>query len=563
MLQKLFVILSLMFSTAVLDAQDIEMCMRELMGVTELESIPEDVIATLYELNRHPIDINNAGRSVMEASGIFTPYQMMSLSDYLERHGAIMSLTELAAVDGFTPQKVAAMKPFIRLDVRSQMVGHKTRVTGDVSLKGGYKTDTQEYVSKVMYGARSRMSFSDKFILAVAANAPYDSHKYYPTLYSANLMWGHRAGKVIVGDFNARFGQGLCMWNTASFSSLVTPSAFMRRPSGIAAANSYTGSSALTGAAADCSFGRWKVSAALAFPSIKQIADRPDKLQINPCVNVSRYGAYGYCGINHTMTFASVLSDAYRIPEMATSIDGSCCIKGINLFGEIVFDWVDRTLSLLSGVEAGLGERWRGAALGRYLPDANEHGVAVALEMNSGNHQFKCSADVLYHPQSKSKDSSRSYQVKSQADWIWNASSCLETKLRVTQRLRTWGVWSKSEIRADVCYKSRAWSLAVRADGVYGKSAAALAYVESRYAGAMWSAALRYGVFHVDNWDDRIYVYERDAPGNFNVPFFYGRGMWASAYVCCRVTKWVKLYLRAIYKKPGNAELKLYCELKF
>lgn len=28
----------------------------------------------------------------------------------------------------------------------------------------------------------------------------------------------------------------------------------------------------------------------------------------------------------------------------------------------------------------------------------------------------------------------------------------------------------------------------------------------------------------MDSWDDRIYSYERDAPGNFNVPAYYGRG---------------------------------------
>jgi len=42
---------------------------------------------------------------------------------------------------------------------------------------------------------------------------------------------------------------------------------------------------------------------------------------------------------------------------------------------------------------------------------------------------------------------------------------------------------------------------------------------------AMW---LRAGLFKVDEWADRIYVYERDAPGTFSTVAYYGRGWEAS-----------------------------------
>ena len=73
----------------------------------------------------------------------------------------------------------------------------------------------------------------------------------------------------------------------------------------------------------------------------------------------------------------------------------------------------------------------------------------------------------------------------------------------------------------------------------------------------------RLGCYMVDNWDDRIYVYERDAPANFNVPAYYGRGLWTSLYVSYKPVTWCRLYVRGAYKKPGNAELKLYSVLEF
>jgi len=48
----------------------------------------------------------------------------------------------------------------------------------------------------------------------------------------------------------------------------------------------------------------------------------------------------------------------------------------------------------------------------------------------------------------------------------------------------------------------------------------------------------------VDNWDDRIYVYERNAPGNYSVPAYYGRGVWGSLFIRFSY-KQTKLYLRA------------------
>lgn len=83
---------------------------------------------------------------------------------------------------------------------------------------------------------------------------------------------------------------------------------------------------------------------------------------------------------------------------------------------------------------------------------------------------------------------------------------------------------------------------------------------------------LRAGAFCIDNWDDRIYVYERDAPGNFTVPALYGRGIWTSIYLAYRPVSWFRLYMRASYtdypfmdqekRKPGRAELKIQAVLR-
>ena len=73
----------------------------------------------------------------------------------------------------------------------------------------------------------------------------------------------------------------------------------------------------------------------------------------------------------------------------------------------------------------------------------------------------------------------------------------------------------------------------------------------------------------VDDWDDRIYAYERDAPGSFSVPAYYGRGYWLALTAGWKISRGFRLYFRGAYqdypwlrpseteKKPAKAEIRL------
>ena len=88
-----------------------------------------------------------------------------------------------------------------------------------------------------------------------------------------------------------------------------------------------------------------------------------------------------------------------------------------------------------------------------------------------------------------------------------------------------------------------------------------LAYAEGGRKTERWRLYARVGLFKVDAWDDRIYVYERDAPGCFNVPAYYGRGFNASLAGGVRWRQH-KLFLRIggiryVTDKPGRFECRL------
>ena len=98
-----------------------------------------------------------------------------------------------------------------------------------------------------------------------------------------------------------------------------------------------------------------------------------------------------------------------------------------------------------------------------------------------------------------------------------------------------------------------------------------LSYLEGGYVAEKISLYLRQGFFLIDDWDDRIYVYERDAPGSFTSPAMYGRGLWTAMTTSVKLTNLLKFYVRASFigypfmekKKPGKAELKLQLQYRF
>lgn len=544
---------------------DCTVAVMKFMGVTDLEEVDMYEVERLSEYYYDPINLNLSSVSDLEKTGLFTYYQIVSFADYRTRHGDVMSLTELSSVDGFTQAMVAAISPFISLESRN-VTGNMGQIacSQELAVRSGYKSnDADQY----MYGLKYRL-VSERVVLGTSASRAYDVGAHYPTAYSGNVTWNYGHGKLVAGDFNARFGQGLCLWNSAVFSGLSLPSAYMRKPTGIVPTNSFTGSSALTGSAVDLYAGKWKVSAMLAMPGIKNL----ENVSFMPALNVARYGHYGMLSVTHMMSFTDVFSPFYRIPQMKTSADASICIRGVNVFGEAAFDWVHQTVATVCGTDFMASEGLRMAMLLKYCPSegfSNDYGMAVSGEVNHGCLNGNFSLEGSYYPEPKSKDAQTCCQVKAQTEWRHTFADKFMLELRVKERFRTWGFMFRTDLRIGAQYKTDIFTLASRFNVLSCDKTGLLGYVEGGYTCSGMSTFLRLGMFKVDDWDDRIYVYERDAPGNFNVPAFYGRGLWTSAYLSSKPRQWLKLYLRASYisyvfmppetRKPGRAELKLQC----
>ena len=536
-------------------AEDIGRILR-ITGCENPEELDAAEVERLSSYIDRPLRINLVAPSSFRTCGLFTSYQAASLADYLTRHGNILSFSELACVDGFTEDYVDCLRPFLSLD--GGTIGPSDPSSGkpsaDVSIKSGIKLTDATLTDS--YGIKAR-----------CRTGGITTSLGYSGTFSGNVEWTpiRKPFRIIAGDFNARFGQGLVLWNGMSMTGFSNLSSFSRSSTGLSSSWSYTGSSSNTGFAAEYSISRFCLSGLMSFPGIKK-----GQVSVLPALNIGWYGRNMSMSITH-------------VGNMKTSADMAMCVRGTDLFSEFAFDWANVVPAALMGLKVPFGEDLRMGLHFRFYPAeydgstsaaprsvsgcSNEYGTSLccAYAPRSGWLKGTLSLDGAYLPVSKTDRASVQYKLLCDSEIVF--SERLKMLVRITERYRTWGLPFKTELRTDLVWSSYGFSSTARVDILKYRGLSFLAFAEGGYKSDTFSVYLKQLFFFVDNWDDRIYSYERDAPGNFSVPAFYGRGMNTSMMSSWRFSRWGRVYLKGsmtLYpfmspqkKKPGKAELKI------
>ena len=606
-MKRVIAVFVCLFCMSVVSAQNISDSgsIIRFLGASSEEDIDADEVERLETYLSRPLRINDDRLERMVSSGLLTRYQAASLTDYRNKNGDVLSLSELAAVNGFGKEFVELLAPFISLDSHrypGQIAVGERKINNDLAIKTGHKYQ-QDDGMLWNWGMKYRMETAGGVDLSAALSKSYDAPGATPELISSSLSWTSKRSsvKLIAGDFNARFGQGLAFWNGMMVNSLSSPASFSRNATGISRSWSYTGSSAVRGIAASVPVGRFMISSVLSLPDLKKSLDLT---AVAPVLNVAWYGRNGQFSLTNHMEFSGAGSADVRIPHFKSAADIRWCIRGTDMFSEIAYDWVNNAPAGLAGTDFRLGDNMRMAILARYYPAAfdshmsgavrsgskcsNELSFSVSSSMETGAYvkvngaegfgssvrrlRFTLSADAVAFPESKSDVLDRTWQLAT----IFGMQTMLKEALRIDVRLKSrYRNWEddklRTDVRVDLCYLSRRIVSTVRINALKNVGLAFLSYVEAGYKADAFTLYLRQGFFRIDNWDDRIYAYERDAPGSFSVPAYYGRGLWTALTASWKYARWGRLYVRVSYlgypfmekKKPGKAELKLQSVFSF
>lgn len=488
-----------------------------LSGALCPEDLDEQTVEKFEHLAAHPVCLNYAGRGKLEECGLFSAFQIASLLEYRKRSGDILSFSELSRLDGWSAEFVNALREYVDLS--------GSAAPGQSSSRKSFHGDFTLHYGSNSYLAKTCMEWNDRWSLFVS------SKKALPLNVSAIYYGKGALSKLAIGNYNARFAQGLALWSGMTMSGLTTVEALSRRESGIGASRST--SAACNGIAAEFNLGRWALSAGTTLELEKDI------LKLSALANLRYLWARGQCGIT------AVAGASGQV----VSANWKFRLGKADFYGEAAWEFATRAPAIIMGIRMdprwkqawGLTARyyspsfeghWSGAP-GSFSKNSDEAGIAAVFRYNWMN----LSADTVWRPQKRLWQTKAILNLNPEIHFgCLTLSPLLKyTFCRKAGNLSdsSKGAAVKNNLRLEIKAVLGPWQESLRGDCLWCRGFAWLALAETGYKGEMLSCFLRAEYFDIPNWDDRIYVYQRDVPGSFNVPARYGKGLSASLVGSC------------------------------
>jgi hypothetical protein len=241
------------------------------------------IIEDLESLIEHPININATSASELSRLYVLNDVQINKLLEYLVKYGPAYSIFELKTVDGFTPDLLQKIEPFIWFGPRTEKQNFSDafqygknqlllRTLGNVQKARGYKPNKDgekpyegnqyKYYTRYKYEARDQ--FSAGFTAEKDQGESFftGSNKQGFDFYSAHvsLKINKTFERVVVGDFLVRTGQGLVLWQGYTSGKSENVLAISKTNQGIRPSTAVDENLFFRGAATTLNFGKTNLS---------------------------------------------------------------------------------------------------------------------------------------------------------------------------------------------------------------------------------------------------------------------------------------------------------------
>ena len=596
-----------------------------LCGAGTLEELSEDEWERYRHLADHPLDLNACTRSAMLSSGLFSPFQAASLLDRRMRDGDILSYTELGYTDGFTPELARALSHFVVLRSRNPpgkpsvpqlhaslllrtscsgsssvpaaraalqtAAAHSTSGANSTAFGKNPSAATSSFASgkddpfsgSAAFGIKTAISLEGRLDAFWSARKSYSDRTFGPGTISLAIYGKSIPGRILLGDYSARFGQGLLLWSGFSIAGFSSVQSFRRNASGLSASSSFTRT--LHGIGLDLALGRSTISAVWSTP-VHSTNPRLLALNYNHIFRTSSTGA-------------TLLADPGRL--YAASIDFRAGLPRLSLSGEFALELLPAPAAVAASAAVPSLAAPAVAASASVAPVSAASASVAPVSAASATPQPDSPAAIFvpagllsavwtpsygnrlavlarYYPQnwsqlaasppsafSTAKDEfgsaflfqSARYTLSldlarrlSEANWQYRllASANLPFRLGLPGRTQrkvnssigidgTISVRSLSrfrpsqslpfrqDLRCDLKLELNRFKLNTRCNLLWCRNFAMLGYIEPGFSDQFFSLWFRLTGYSVPSWDDRISTWERDIPGSFTVPARYGKGL--------------------------------------
>ncbi len=562
-----------------------------IVGAVSPEEVTESERERLMWRSLHPLNINSASRRALSESGLFSDFQVVSLLDYISSAGAVLSRSELSVVDGFDGEIAEALSFFVTF--------------GDSPPREHWVSENRIYADTGLYGLHAYLSKDEALELSAGGAGTWKGRLEALSCSAAVTMPGRKA-RLYAGDFNLRFGQGLAAWNTMSIDDASSVASLIRRPTGMKLSRSLTGKYAQTGLGCSFDAGSVTFTVAATAPGLKKVLigevnssrGKNDVAGLQGLLNCNWW--HRKFSLGFTSVVAGVPSTVQTVPSAEAggaedrrqvggrwyctadfSVDFRGCFGGFDFASELAGGVGQPLRAVVSATSPRLAEHFKAGVSLRYSPSRH---IALLVSEFSARSGHSASLSLrLRHVAPKSHGAvpaggglpgTNDVRMDARYRFRWNESSFAALRLRenIDVNSLSASVFScRGEVTAGY---AGIWASSALVSFSHSGKWGMVAFVEESCRMArMLSAYLRAGLFSVDNWEGRLYVYEHDIPGRFNVPAMYGRGVWGSFFANWKFCRRGSLAARLAYfsypfmqpsaRKPDRLEARLMLAIKF
>lgn len=232
-----FLLISILCSAQVNEGQnegEIEKVIESMADSDESDIANSVLLDDLTRNAENLLNINLATSEELEQLNLLNFNQIQNLLAYRKQNGYLISQYELAAIEGFTPELIQKVTPFILFEVPSDSVALSRkrvyqrvllRVKGSFPQAQGYRA-TSETKGAAYPGLP--LSFYGKYQIEIQGKVDIGlitdqdageeffkgSNRYGPDYYSGYVSFKSKGfiRQVTLGDYLVRFGQGVSFW---------------------------------------------------------------------------------------------------------------------------------------------------------------------------------------------------------------------------------------------------------------------------------------------------------------------------------------------------------------
>ena len=536
--------------------------------LAEQGSDAEELVRYYEGLLRNPLNVNAATRVQLEETGLLTLFQVESLLAWRERYGAMRSLTEWGLVEGFTPEQVAQLRPFFTCGEPAPP--RKADQTYTARFRKKWRTPGFSLTTKGLYEAK------DFTVGAVIDNDPQERFPDYVSLSA-------RYKGLYAGDFTARFGQGLVLWKSFSLTAFGTPASVAKRGGGLQSYRSTDESNFFRGVGYTHKSGPFSATAFISYNALDaRVVDgsytsiATDGLHATEAQKAKRHAMHEVVAGTHVSLIRGswrlgLTGAAYRYDKANgrrvqdynryqqydgwwgnIGIDAYGSLGSVRLFGEAAVDAhlapavnLGCVWSPTYGFETSLTLRCyspsyiatHAGAWSSLSSVSNQIGALYALQWVRGPWTLQFHADYAWHPWKRYRMEAGTSSFKSRIHLVRSFPGGAELESALT-----WSGRLKARVRFTLPL-GESWTFALRGDANRGGIGG---YLDARWApGRKWDFSARMTAWNTEDWDSRLFFYERGVPQSFPVETCSGKGVGAYLTVkyapTRKVEMWVKL----------------------